>query len=166
MSDDAYDDGYDEDGDLVPSVAIPPIYLLQAATRCTACGEFGRVYTIGCDAFRDRGDPEPIRDFHFLHFIEKIPEDVLALLTSRCPGYFFDEDEMSDSPYLMNHCRCGAKFDDTELHGDVGGAFAPSSPAGFARIQVTRLPFDEPFPVKSSYAIGGGEYLKIDKVGK
>ena len=47
----------DEDEELGPSLAIPPLYVLRTAARCPECGKAKHVYTLGCAAFHDAEDP-------------------------------------------------------------------------------------------------------------
>jgi hypothetical protein len=165
MTDVALDDDGDEyeaDDPLGPSLAMPPLYVLRIAARCPACGQAMHVYTIGCAAYHDAEDRRPIEDFHFLRRIAGVPDEVMELLKAKCTGFFLDEAEYSERPYLMNHCRCGAKLDDDYLHGDVGAAFWPDTPDGYGNFQLFLLPIDEPIPTESSYMIGGGEYLDYD----
>ena len=61
----------------------------------------------------------------------------------------------------MNHCRCGAQLDDDFVCGDVGAAFWPDTPDGFATFRLFRLPGAEAIPVDCSYTIDGGEYLNV-----
>lgn len=153
----------DADEDRWPPLAIPPLYLLRTAERCPECGTAMHVYTLGCDGFRHADDGRPVEAFHFLRAIRGLPGDVLALLKSRCPGYFLDRDGRSDTPYLMNHRRCGAKLDDDFLHGDVGAAFWPDTPEGYARIKPFLLPVDDAMPVECLTALGGDEFIDFDE---
>ena len=70
---------------------------------------------------------------------------------------------MDDKPYLMNHCRCGARLDDDYLHGDVGAAFSPATRGGIGQIRLFKLLIAEPIELKCSYTLGGGEYLDFGK---
>lgn len=149
--------------DLRPSVAVPPLYVLRAGCRCPECGKANYAYTLGCTAFRDAEERGLVEEFHFLRSIRRVPEEVMELLKDKCPYYFTDEVDRSKPPYLMNHCRCGVKLDDDLLHGDVGAPFWPDTAEDFGYIKVFRLPIHEPIPIDCSYAIGGGEYLKLDK---
>jgi hypothetical protein len=155
------DDEDEEDYGL--SLAMPPFYVLRTATYCPECGEALHVYTLGCTAYHDALDRRPVEEFHFLRRTESVPGQVLALLKAKCPGYYLDQEEGPERPYLMNHCRCGAKLDDDYLHGDVGAAFWPDTPDGFRQFKLFRLPIDEAIPVVSSTMLGGGEYLDFDK---
>jgi hypothetical protein len=155
-------DEYDDDEDYGPSLAYPPLYVLRTADYCPQCRQALHVYTLGCAAFRDAEDGgEPIEQFHFLHYIRSVPEPVLALLKARVPSYYLDQVEDGEPPYLMNHCPCGAQLDDDYLHGDVGAAFWPDTPEGFAALRLIRLPVAEAIPVECTLTIGGGEYLNI-----
>jgi hypothetical protein len=105
------DADYEDDEPLGPSMAHPPIYVLRTVTHCPECRRAMHVYTLGCVAYQDayfRSD-EPIYDFHFLCQISSVPPSVLRLLKRKCPGYFLDREADGNLPYLMNHCRCGAK---------------------------------------------------------
>ncbi len=155
------DEGYEQER-VGPSTAFPPLYVLRTADDCPECGQPQHVYTLGCAAFCDADWDAEVEDFFFLRVIRSLPEDVLKLVKARCPSYFLDSEEGWDKPYLINHCRCGAKLDDFFLHGDVGAAFMPDTPDGYGNITLFLLPIDEAIPVESSYTLGGGEYLDFD----
>ena len=142
------DDDYDEE-ELGPSLAMPPLYVVRAADRCPECGQAMHVYTLGCAAFHDAEDRFPIEQFHLLRLIHNVPEPVLTLLKDRCTGYYPDHTEEGETPYLMNHCDCGARLDDGYLHGDAGAAFCPDTPEGYRRFKLFRMPIDEAIPVES-----------------
>jgi hypothetical protein len=165
MSDQVADeDEYeDEDDDLGPSLALPPLYVLRVVDHCPECRKAQHVYTLGSAAFRDAQEGYQIDDFHFLRLIRSVPENVLKLIKAKCPGYFLDREERSPERYLMNHCPCAAKLDDDYLHGDVGAAFWPDTPDGFRQIKVSKLPIDEALPIECSYELGGDEYLDFDQ---
>jgi hypothetical protein len=170
MTDAARDDDDDDDHfgrAHITWFAAPPLYVLRTTESCPACRTLMHVYTLGCAGYRDRRDPEPTWLFHFLRRIESLPEPVLKRLKAKCGGYFLDREEGSDEiPYLMNHCRCGARLDDDYLHGDVGAAFWPDTPGGYADLKLFLLPIDEPIPIVSSFSIGGDEFLDFDQAGK
>jgi hypothetical protein len=158
------DDDYEEQ-ESGPSLAIPPLYVLRAAERCPECSQAMHVYTLGCSAFHDAEELGPVDAFHFLHLIHSVPEPVLNLLKDRCPGYHFDRTEPQETPYLMNHCDCGARLDDDYLHGDIGAAFMPGTQEGYEDFELFRLPCEEAIPVECSYTVGGGEYLDTEHAG-
>jgi hypothetical protein len=162
MTDAILDDEDEYEEALGPSLAIPPLYLLRTADRCPECGRAMHVYTLGCTAFHDREDSRPVEEFHFLRMIESVPDNLLALLRTKCVGYYPDREDKGKWCYLMNHCRCGARLDDDYLHGDVGAAFWPDTPDGYESIKLFLLPVDEPIPVVTSFSLGGGEYLDIE----
>jgi hypothetical protein len=163
MTDAAEDDDEYEDELPALSLAMPPLYVLRAVTRCPLCGKAVHVYTLGCVAYRDAEDRRPVEDFHLLSRIESVPDPVLTLLRFKCPSYYPDRQEGEHQPYLMNHCRCGIQLDDDYLHGDVGAAFCPDTPEGYERFKLFRLPIAEPIPVESSFSLGGDEYLDFAK---
>jgi hypothetical protein len=153
------DDEYDEDQKLGPSQALPPLYVLRTAAYCPECDQAQHVYTLGCAAFHDAENSRPVDDFHFLNRIESIPQPLMSLLKTKLPGYYPDRTEPGELPYLMNHCRCGAKLDDDFVSGDAGAAFWPDTPGGLGDFRLLRLPVEGPIPIRCSYAIGGGVYL-------
>jgi hypothetical protein len=155
----AVEEACDEDEDLGPSMAHPPLYVLRTATYCPECGQATFVYTLGCAAFHDAEDSRPVHDFHFLRRTTSVPRAVRRVLKTKCPGFDLDRTEPDETPYLMNHCRCGARLDDDFVCGDVGAAFWPDTPEGYAAFRLHHLRIDEPVPVESSSMLGGGEYL-------
>lgn len=144
------------------SLALPPIYVLHVAKSCPKCGERRDVYALGCAAFLDAEGGVSMQVFHFLSHVRQLPGPVLRLLKG-CAGYFPDRAAEGEPAYLMNHCRCGARFDDDELHGHVGVAFWPGTPGGYRRIKPFQLLITEPIPIECSCAVGGGEYLCLEK---
>jgi hypothetical protein len=157
-----WDDDDDEDEESEPQMAYPPLYVLRTVASCPQCRTFMHVFMLGCSAFCDAGWDDEVEDFFFLQDIESLPKPMLKLLTKHCPGYFLDREEPSGTPYLMNHCRCGAKLDTDYLHGDVGAAFWPDTPDGYGHFEMFLLPIDDPIPVECCMASGGGDYLDCD----
>jgi hypothetical protein len=155
------DDDDDEPERHTP-MAYPPLYVLRTAATCPACGTAMHVFQLGCSAFCDADSDEEVEDFFFLQQIESLPKPVEKLLKKNCPGYYFDREEPAGRPYLMNHCRCGAKLDTDYLHGDVGAAFWPDTPEGYEQFQLFILPIDEPILIECCEASGGGDYLDYD----
>jgi hypothetical protein len=151
----------DEKEGLGPSLALPPLYVLRTAVRCPKCGKAQHVYALGCTAFHDAEDRDPIEQFHFLSFVHSIPTGIAAMLRATCPSYFLDRESAAERPYLMNHCGCGAKLDDDLLHGDVGAPFWPDTPEGYGQLMLFRLLITQAIPVECSYTLGGGEYLSF-----
>jgi hypothetical protein len=145
------------------SWAFPPLYVLRAAARCPGCRRAMPVYALGCAAFRNAEDREPIEDFHFLRQIRRLSRRVLGLLKRRCPGFSLDREAEGTPPYLMNHCRCGARLDDDAVCGDVGAAFWPDTPDGYGEFELHRLAIDGPIPIECAYMLGGGESLDFSR---
>jgi hypothetical protein len=114
-------------------------------------------------AFHAAEDLRPVDDFHFLRRTSSVPGTVLTLLKARCPSFYLDREETGDTrPYLMNHCRCGAKLDDDCVNGDIGAAFWPDTDEGYRQFKLFRLPIAESIPVETSTMLGGGEELNFD----
>lgn len=152
---------YDDDEPLGPSLAIPPLYVVRSACRCPECGQAQHVYMLGCAAFHDAEDRHPIEEFHFLRRVGSVPPPLLALLKAKLPRFYADRTEDDETPYLMNHCPCEAKLDDYFVCGDVGAAFWPDTPKGYASLKLLELPAEEQIPIECSCMVGGGEYLKF-----
>jgi len=144
------------------SLAIPPLYVLRAAERCPKCRQALHVFALGCAAFADAEEREMIEAFHILTFVRRVPERVLRLLATKCPGFYFDHSDSEETPYLMNHCCCGATLDDAPLHWDAGAAFCPDTPEGYDTIKLFCLPIDTPIAIECSFTLGGGEYLDTE----
>jgi hypothetical protein len=145
------------------SSAIPPLYVLRTAAYCPECRRAMHVYSLGCAAFHDAEEREPIDRFHFLQQISRLPKTVLGMVKRQCPGFSLDREADGQTPYLMNHCQCGAKLDDDYVSGDVGAAFWPDTPAGYGDFELHALPIDEPIPIQCSTMLGGGEYLDFSR---
>lgn len=148
-----------DDEPLGPSLAIPPLYVVRSACYCPECDQAQHVYMLGCVAFQDAEDLHPVEEFHFLRRVERIRPKLLALLEAKLPRFYPDRTEEDETPYLMNHCPCGARLDDDFVCGDVGAAFWPDTPGGYARFKLLELPEDQPVPVQCSCMVGGGEHL-------
>jgi hypothetical protein len=154
-------DNYEEE-ESGPSLAIPPLYVLRAATLCPKCSKAMHVYALGCADFHHAGDLGPVEIFHFLSLIRSMPEPVLDLLKAKCPSFFIDQDDGDDGRYLMNHCDCGARLDDDYLHGDFGAAFVPDTEEGYEDFKLFRLPVEEAIPIECCCAVVGGDYLDTE----
>lgn len=163
MTDAAVDEAYDEDEELGPSLAMPPLYVVRSACYCPECGQATFVFMLGCAAYHDAEDLRPVEDFHFLRRVASVPRTVRRVLKGKCPSFTLDKTRPGETPYLMNHCRCGAKLDDRFVCGDVGAAFWPDTPAGYRDFKLHRLRIDEPIPIQCSYMLGFGDYLDFGK---
>src|SRR4051794_9475893 len=100
----------EDDEELKPSLAIPPLYVLRGRQRCSACGWLTSVYALSCAAFRDGKRHATMEKFHILNFIGSIPKPILKMLEAKCHGYYTDRMDASNAPYLMNHCRCETRI--------------------------------------------------------
>jgi hypothetical protein len=137
--------------------------VLRTPERCPECRRLIPVYTLGCSGFRDAEESYTIKEFHSLNFVRTVPQVLTDLLRDKLPSYFLDQQDAAEPPYLMNHCSCGAKLTDELLHGEVGGAFSPSTPDGYNKITFFRLSITESIPVTSSYNLGPVECLNFAK---
>ena len=56
----------DDEEDLGPCTAFPPLYVLRAAARCPDCGKAEHVYALGCAAFHHPENSFPIECSYIL----------------------------------------------------------------------------------------------------
>lgn len=160
MEDDA--DAEDE-WEVQPSRAIPPVYLLRCPERCPECGTVFHVYALAAAAFYDGYDDDTFADFTLLTHIRSLPASVTDLLKRHCPSFRFGSQEGMEVQEMLNHCACGAMLNDHDTQGDVGAAFFPISTFEARNIKLYRLPIDEPFPLECSWSIGIGDVLGSDQ---
>jgi hypothetical protein len=52
--------GDDDEPEIYPTLALPPLYLLRIAERCPECHQAMHVYALGCHAFRHDDGPDPV----------------------------------------------------------------------------------------------------------
>ena len=145
------------------SRAIPPLYVLRAGECCPECGAGTNVYTLAASGLHDVPQDATLEGFLVLTHIESLPKRLLALLKERCTGYGLDREAWSESPYLMNHCQCGAKLTDHYVHAEPGSAFFPTSPEECWNISLFTLPVSKEMPLRCSWTAGLGDLLDLDK---
>jgi hypothetical protein len=85
--------------------------------------------------------------------VEHLPVDVQRRLEQLSPHFRLAQSAATQSIYWANHCEhCGILLGDHELHCEPGGAFAPSSEAAAATIELLKT--NEPFEAAvSGYAL-------------
>jgi hypothetical protein len=138
MTEFALEDEYDDDDEPGPTLARPPVSVLRTATYCPECGRTTRVYGLGCAGYKHADFDKVVNDFFFLHHVESLPDDLILILRTICPGY--------------------------RLDGEVGAPFFPAIPDEFKHIKIIRrIPLEGDFPIKSSCTVGGGEYLTEER---
>jgi hypothetical protein len=126
------------------SKAISPLFLLRAGERCPQCGERTNVFALLASGLYDGAEDDTFDDLILLKNIQYLPKRFLAMLTERCPGWRFDQEDPSEPSCLMNHClRCGAKITDSYTHTEPGSAFYPTSPDECWNISVFLLPVED-----------------------
>ena len=81
-------DDLDEEEDLGPSLAMPPLYVLRTAERCPECGMANTSIPSAAPPSMRRRTPTRSKQFHFLRLIRSVPEVITAVLKKKCPSYF------------------------------------------------------------------------------
>jgi hypothetical protein len=147
------------------SKAIPPLFVLRAGEPCPQCGEGTNVFALLASGLYDGIEVHTFNDFILLKDIEYLPESVLAMLTKRCPGWRFDQEEPSEPSHLMNHCLgCGAKITDIYTHAEPGSAYYPTSPDECSNISMFLLPVEDDVSVVCGWSSGGlTDWLDYDQ---
>ncbi len=142
------------------SKAISPLFVLRAGERCAQCGEGINVFALLASGLYDVVEDDTFNDFILLKDIEYLP-----MLTERCPGWRFDQEEPSEPPCLMNHCLpCGAKLTDSYTHAEPGSAFYPTSPDECWNISVFLLSVEDDVSMICGWSSGGlTDWLDYDR---
>jgi hypothetical protein len=97
----------------------------------------------------DDGEPAPgmwqCADANaFLFHVERLPDEVQRHLHELSQSFHVAQNPAAHSSYWENHCEhCSALLGDHELHCEPDGAFAPSSEAAAAKIELREI--KEPF---------------------
>lgn len=80
----------------------------------------------------------------FLFYVERLPDGVQRHLHELSQSFHVAQSPATHTSYWGNHCEhCSALLEDHELHCEPDGAFAPSSEAAAANIEL--LEIKEPF---------------------
>jgi hypothetical protein len=118
------------------ALALPPLHEILDAETSEGIGD-------GDGAVQDdwqRSDANAL-----LFYVEQLPADVQHRLEQLSPHFRLARSAATQSVYWANHCEhCGALLGDHELHCEPDGAFAPSSAAAAATIELlqTNQPFE------------------------
>ena len=147
------------------SKAIPPLFVLRAGEWCPQCGAGANVFALLASSLYDGVEDDTFNDLILLKDIEYLPRRFLAMLTERCPGWRFDQEEPSEPSRLMNHCpRCGMKITDFYTHAEPGSAFYPTSPDECGNISMFLLPVKGEVSLICGWSSGGlTDWLDYDQ---
>ena len=85
------------------------------------------------------------------------------LLEQKCPQLAFDYAESTEMPNLMNYYPCSRNFEESSLHWDAGGVFAPDTLEGYDGITLFLLPIETLVELECTYTLSGGEYLALER---
>ncbi len=144
------------------SVRSPTYYVARTTALCPACGLTTRLLALALPPLHEILDAESsdVQDDWqrsdanaFLFYVEQLPEDVQRRLEQLSPHFRLAQSVATQSIYWANHCEhCGTLLGDHELHCEPDGAFAPSSEAAAATIELLKT--NEPFEAAASgYAL-------------
>ena len=126
------------------ALALPPLHEILDAESSDGTGDCGE----GVPDEWQRSDANA-----FLFYVERLPEDVQRRLEQLSSHFRLAQSAATQSIYWANHCEhCGTLLGDHELHCEPDGAFAPSSEAAAANIELLQI--DQPLQAASSgYAL-------------
>jgi hypothetical protein len=141
-----------------------PLLILSARAKCWHCiGELTAV-GLGAHALEEEGEVEgnvaETGDMFTIRELDVLPDDVMAELVARNPGFKRQHSNTAGSSYYGNTCpHCGKLTGDFYLFAQPGGAFFPTTEADAAGIKVERLAFPEPVAIGGSWGYGIGEFI-------
>jgi|HubBroStandDraft_2_1064218.scaffolds.fasta_scaffold41508_2 hypothetical protein len=139
------------------SVRSPTYYVARTTALCPECGLATRLLALalpphhetldaeGSDGTGDGGgdvsDDWRRSDANaFLFYVEQLPEDVQRRLEQLSSHFRLAQSAATQNIYWANHCEhCGTLLGDHELHCEPDGAFAPSSEAAAASIELLQI---------------------------
>jgi hypothetical protein len=140
------------------SVRSQTYYVARTTAPCPECGLTTRLLALALPPLHEILDAESsdVQDDWqrsdanaFLFYVEQLPEDVQRRLEQLSPHFRLDQSAATQSIYWVNHCEhCGILLGDHELHCEPDGAFAPSSEAAAATIELLKT--NEPFEAAAS----------------
>jgi hypothetical protein len=133
------------------------------------------VITLACEGIAqteedDEGElyEEEMEGVFILSEVGHLPPSLAAFLSTRYPLYFLDHCQGPEAPeepfprsysYYMNHCACGAKFEDFYLHNEPGGAFFPTDEQACERMTLFHLAGVESFALSCGFGTGPDDLI-------
>ena len=117
-------------------------YVARATAQCRHCGSPTRLLALAMPRIHETLDDEwQCADANaFLFYVGELPDDVRYRLQALSPHFRRARSAATQSIYWANHCEhCGTLLGDHELHCEPDGAFAPSSEAAAADIELLHI---------------------------
>ena len=132
-------------------------YVARATAQCRHCGSptcllalaMPRIHeTLDIDASDGAGDGGELAQDKwqcaganaFLFYVERLSADVQRRMQELSTHFRLARSAATQSIYWANHCEhCGALLGDHELHCEPDGAFAPSSEAAAANVELLHI---------------------------
>lgn len=131
------------------SVRSPTYYVARTTALCPECGLATRLLALALPPLHEILDAESsdVQDDWqrsdanaFLFYVEQLPEDVQRRLEQLSSHFRLAQSAATQNIYWANHCEhCGTLLGDHELHCEPDGAFAPSSEAAAASIELLQI---------------------------
>ena len=130
-------------------------FVARATAQCWHCGSPVSLLALAMPPTHETLDEQwQSADANaFLFYVEELPEGVQQQLQELSRNFRFELSAVTQSRYWANHCgHCGTLLGDHELHCEPEGAFAPSSEAAAATIELLHI--DAPLQAAASgYAL-------------
>jgi hypothetical protein len=117
-------------------------YVARATAQCGYCGSPNRLLALAMPRIHETLEDEwQCADANaFLFYVGELPDDVRHRLQALSPHFRRARSAATQSIYWANHCEhCGTLLGDHELHCEPDGAFAPSSEAAAADIELLHI---------------------------
>ena len=117
-------------------------YVARATAQCGHCGSPTRLLALAMPRIHETLEDEwQCADANaFLFYVGELPDDVRHRLQALSPHFRRARSAATQSIYWANHCEhCGTLLGDHELHCEPDGAFAPSSEAAAADIELLHI---------------------------
>jgi len=117
-------------------------YVARATAQCRHCGSPTRLLALAVPHIHETLEDEwqCAGGNAFLFYVGELPDDVRRRLQALSPHFRRARSAATQSIYWANHCEhCGTLLGDHELHCEPDGAFAPSSEAAAADIELLHI---------------------------
>lgn len=126
----------------------PPFYLAKNNCECWRCEKEISVVSLCSGSFKivENMNMEDYDGFAFFSNVTYLPEEIIKILKTHFPAYYYDYSKTINQKYWANHCPyCRALQGDFFLYSEPGGAFCPIDEDSMKNLLLIKLPpkYDE-----------------------